>query len=148
MREQDLHFLGLAIELSNSAEPRPTSYRVGALIVQHGVELSRGFSLELGEGTHAEQNALSKLGADRLSDLTLYSSLEPCSERLSGSKSCTARIIEARISRVVFALREPANFVKCQGERLLIEAGIEVLVLDELAEQVRETNSHLGDLRS
>lgn len=146
MREQDLHFLRLAIELSKSAEPRPASYRVGALIVQNGVELSRGFSLEMGEGTHAEQNALSKLGADHLSDLTLYSSLEPCSERLSGKTTCTARIIEARISRVVFALKEPAIFVKCQGERFLKEAGIAVLVLDELAEQVREINSHLGEL--
>lgn len=142
--KHDLEFLKRAVELSRQVPSDTSTFRVGALIVKDGVELSHGFSLELGPHTHAEENALAKIDGRHLGGATIYSSLEPCSERLSGKRSCVSRIIAAGISRVVFAAHEPALFVQCRGEGQLKEAGVEVVMLGELAPQVREINAHLG----
>ena len=43
---------------------------------------------------------------------TIYSSLEPCGERSSSNKTCTLRIVEAGIKKVVFALKETLYSIK------------------------------------
>jgi len=59
------------------------------------------------------ESALAKLDADdpRLKDATTYSTLEPCSERMSMRPTCVELIIAAGIPRVVIAWREPSLFV-------------------------------------
>lgn len=47
------------------------------------------------------------------------------------------------MKRVVFAVREPDRFVRCRGEQLLRNAGIEVCVLESLAKQALEANAHI-----
>lgn len=144
--KSDESWLRAAIELSRQCPKSDASFAVGAIIVSElGIELARGFSLELGERMHAEEVAIHKaLEADHnLSRATIYSSLEPCSVRLSGKQSCSSRIIDSGMRRVVFAMREPSTFVDCQGTEQLKQAGIEVVEIPSLAPLVAEINAHL-----
>jgi diaminohydroxyphosphoribosylaminopyrimidine deaminase/5-amino-6-(5-phosphoribosylamino)uracil reductase len=136
----------LAIDLSRQCPPKATAYCVGAIIVdEHGQEISRGYSRETDTHVHAEESALAKVPGDpRLNTATIYSTLEPCSERKSRPQTCTQLILDARIPRVVMAWREPSLFVAdCQGYELLVSAGVTVVELPELAEQAKAVNSHL-----
>ena len=65
-----------------------------------------------------------------LNECTLYSSLEPCGERLSGKKTCVERISETGIKKVVFGAYEPDKFVKGKGAKLLKQAGLEAVYLE------------------
>ena len=143
----DRRWMELALELARLCPPKESAYSVGAVIVdEHGREISRGYSRETDEHVHAEESALSKLldNDDRLRRSTLYSTLEPCSERRSRPRSCTRLILDAGIPRVVIAWREPAFFVTdCQGYELLVAAGVEVVELPALAARARAVNAHL-----
>jgi diaminohydroxyphosphoribosylaminopyrimidine deaminase/5-amino-6-(5-phosphoribosylamino)uracil reductase len=142
----DRDWLLAAIDLSRQCPPTTTAYSVGAIVVNaHGQELARGYSRDTGPHIHAEESALGKLtssGID-LSTATIYSSLEPCSTRRSPLRPCTQLILAAGIRRVVFALREPPIFVDCHGAELLHAAGITVIEIPELANPVRDINTHL-----
>lgn len=142
----DVRLLREAVTLSRSAPPSPDAFSVGAMIVgADGVVLATGYSRENGAHAHAEQVALEKaamLGLD-LRGATLYTSLEPCSVRRSGSTGCAVRIVASGIARVVFALREPPIFVEGNGAELLAQAGVEVIELDAEAPAVAKINAHL-----
>lgn len=148
----DARWLRMAIELSRSCPPVSYAYSVGAIIVDaEGSVISTGYSREplhgLGDPdkNHAEEVAIAKLDpADpRLKSATIFSSLEPCSPRSSRPLSCTDHILAAGIPRVVLALREPVLLAVCDGADRLSAAGVEVVELPELAEQVRAVNAHL-----
>jgi pyrimidine deaminase RibD-like protein len=144
--QNDERFLRDAIELSRKAPPSQAAFSVGSLIAApDGAVLATGYSRERGTRTHAEQVALEKAAEQRLElrDATLYTSLEPCSVRKSDPRACAARIIEAGIRRVVFALREPPLFVEARGAAVLAAAGVEVIELDADAAQVVAINAHL-----
>jgi 5-amino-6-(5-phosphoribosylamino)uracil reductase len=117
------------------------------VVDRDGAELSRGFSREGGDlAAHAEEAALGKVspGEPRLAGATIYSTLEPCSQRKSRSQTCTELIIAAGVRRVVLAWREPALFVDdCQGVELLARAGIEVTELLEFAADAAAPNRHI-----
>jgi pyrimidine deaminase RibD-like protein len=112
-----------------------------------GRELSHGFSREGGDPVaHAEEAALGKLspGDPRLAGATIYSTLEPCSQRKSRPLTCTQLIIAAGLGRVVFAWREPALFVAdARGYELLARAGLTVTELPEFAADAMAPNRHL-----
>jgi diaminohydroxyphosphoribosylaminopyrimidine deaminase/5-amino-6-(5-phosphoribosylamino)uracil reductase len=144
----DRTWMEAAIELSYQCPPGLDAYCVGAVIVdEHGQEISRGFSRETDANVHAEESALAKLAPDdpRLRTATMYSTLEPCSERKSRPRTCTQLILDAGIPRVIIAWREPPLFVAdCQGYELLTNAGVSVVELPEYALQARAANSHLS----
>ncbi len=144
----DERWMSLAVGLARQCPPSDTAYSVGALIVAaDGTELSRGFSRENDPHVHAEEAALGKLpaGPPWLAGATIYSTLEPCSQRRSRPLSCTQLIIAARIGRVVIAYREPSLFVAdCQGVELLEQAGITVTELPGFAAEAAEPNRHLA----
>ncbi|KAG8989342.1 hypothetical protein FRB90_002293 [Tulasnella sp. 427] len=149
-----VQYMKLALDEARKCEPTPTAFCVGCLIVIPGVEfdippgilneykdvLSTGYSRELSGNTHAEANALTKalansetkIGGDRipveglltLSDV--YTTLEPCSVRLSGLAPCADALVKAKIKRCFVGVSEPKDFVECEGQRKLMEAGIEV----------------------
>ena len=80
---------------------------VGAVIVKDGKVLCSAHNLceELHDATaHAERLAISeagkKTGSWRLSDCTLYVTLEPC-------PMCTGACINSRIGRIVYAAKDP-----------------------------------------
>ncbi|UGT59307.1 deaminase [Nocardia asteroides] len=145
--DDDHRFLERAIALARLSPPSATAFSVGAVLVADGIELATGYSRELHEKNHAEEAALAKLAADdpRLRLATLYSTLEPCSQRATASRRpCTRRVLDAGIPRVVIAWREPATFVAdCVGVELLRQHGVEVVELPELAEAARAVNRHL-----
>jgi len=154
-----------ALVLASSCVRVETAYNVGALLVGSlGEVLATGFSREIEGNTHAEEVCLMKMmkkeeeGSDldvpslltRRSNLlrgaTLYSTMEPCSKRLSGKKPCCELLAESGIARVVIAVREPSTFVqKCEGADRLEFAGIKVDFLDdrECQSQALAANAHL-----
>lgn len=75
---------------------------VGAVVVRDGqvVAVAHNETVQRRDPTaHAElvaiQRALSALGADRLTDSTLYVTLEPCAQ-------CAGAIVLAKVGRIVF----------------------------------------------
>jgi tRNA(adenine34) deaminase len=75
---------------------------VGAIVVREGEVLAQAHNEMVHRGdptAHAEllaiQRALTKVRSDRLSDATLYVTLEPCAQ-------CAGAIVLVKLSRVVF----------------------------------------------
>jgi pyrimidine deaminase RibD-like protein len=146
--DADERWMRVAVSLAGLCPPSETAFSVGAVIVDaEGGELSRGFSREGGDPlAHAEEAALGKLspGDPRLPGATIYSTLEPCSQRKSRPLTCTQLIIAAGLRRVVFAWREPALFVAdARGYELLSRAGLAVAELPEFAAGAIAPNRHL-----
>ena len=148
----DLRFLKLALDCANECVPTPTAFCVGCVIIvphptsDEPVVLETGYSRELPGNTHAEANALTKarnLTTQKISELlgepspppieklleksAVYTTMEPCSVRLSGLAPCADALIEARIRRCIIGVGEPSDFVKCEGASKLHAAGIEVV---------------------
>jgi pyrimidine deaminase RibD-like protein len=145
--DTDREFMHRAIELALMCPTSATAFSVGAVIAVDGVEISCGYSRETDEKVHAEEAALNKLDAKdpRLVRATIYSTLEPCSQRATPTRPpCTDRILAAGIPRVVIAWREPTTFVtNCVGVEKLRQHGVEVVELSDLAEAAMSTNRHL-----
>ncbi|WP_063128705.1 deaminase [Nocardia fusca] len=141
------HWMNRAITLAGLCPVVEGAFSVGAVIVADGEEIATGYSRETDPKIHAEEAALDKLDpADpRLSRATIYSTLEPCSERATKSRlPCTDRILAARIPEVVIAWREPSTFVEdCVGVEKLQQQGVKVVELPELAEAAMAMNQHL-----
>ena len=80
---------------------------VGAAVLRDGTMVVRAHNETVGRRdptAHAEllavQRALSLLHTDRLSDCTLYVTLEPCAQ-------CAGAIVLAKVGRVVFGAYDP-----------------------------------------
>ncbi len=143
--QRDCEYIEWAIDVSRKGKASPSCYRVGAVVVTTAGEIFDGYTLETSATHHAEQAAITKAqeaGVD-LRGATIYSSMEPCSKRASEPVSCSRLIMELGISRVVFALYEPSNFVECQGAYLLRQSGVEVRYMGEYAKRVRQINAHV-----
>lgn len=144
----DHRWMTRAIELAHRCPPATGAYSVGAVVVdENSEEIAFGFSREVDDAVHAEESALAKIDPDdpRLATATIYSTLEPCSQRKSRPRTCTRLILAAKIHRVVIAWREPSLFVAdCQGYELLTAAGVAVVEMPELGEQARAMNAHLS----
>lgn len=143
----DQLWMNQAIELARRCPPSSTAFSVGAVIVADGVAIAHGYSRESDAKVHAEESALNKLDVDdpRLRGATIYSTLEPCTQRATTTRlPCTDRILRAGIGRVVIAWREPATFVtNCTGVERLREHGVGVVELPELAQAAMSMNRHL-----
>ncbi len=105
----------------DDGKPHP---HVGVVIVKDGNVLATGFRGESGEGDHGEYCALKKLNEADLRGATVYTTLEPCSERNPPKKSCTERLIDAKVARVVSGSADKDESV--YGHSTLVEAGIEI----------------------
>ena len=93
-------------------------------------------------------------------DVDLYTTLEPCSQRTSGLKSCVQTILDLNasssssptandslrlhINRVFIGAAEPPDFVVCEGAKSLSEGGVEVVWLSE--KKVRLSECDLVEL--
>jgi pyrimidine deaminase RibD-like protein len=102
---------------------RPHPY-VGVVIVKDGEILATGFRGESGKGDHGEYCALKKVNEADVQGATVYTTLEPCSERNPPKKSCTERLISAKVARVVSGSADKDESV--YGHSTLVEAGIEI----------------------
>ena len=143
-----------AIAQAHHAAPSTAAYSVGAVLVDDrtGQVLATGFSRELPGNTHAEECCLIKIAEQArettpdLRHCTLYTTMEPCSLRLSGKVPCAERLREVHIGRVVVGTREPPNFVaRSEGVERLQAAGVVVDVDLRYEALCRAPNAHLLD---
>jgi diaminohydroxyphosphoribosylaminopyrimidine deaminase / 5-amino-6-(5-phosphoribosylamino)uracil reductase len=110
--------LELALNGLGLAAPNPM---VGAVVVKDGTVVGEGW--HEGPGTpHAEVNALRAAG-ELSRGATLYVTLEPCSHH-GRTPPCAPAVIDARITRVVAAARDPNPVVDGHGISVLREAGL------------------------
>jgi len=145
-------YMQYALTLAQHSPPKPTNYRVGALLLDADKNeiLATGYTLELEGNTHAEQCCLMKLSSehnvpeDRLQEVlpantVLYTTVEPCGLRLSGNLPCVERIrrLGRGIKTVYVGVKEPEKFVgENKGRARLEEAGIEVVLVSGLEEEI------------
>lgn len=181
----EVHFarMLLALELASRCEPTTTAFSVGCVVARSSSDgseqpgdgdsrgvLTTGFSREMPGNTHAEEVALERLALrcvqvqrkqnisesdNQFLDLDLYTTMEPCSNRLSKKAPCVERILEfnrdkyrlrmpaghtvtLRIARVFQGVKEPEDFVKCEGTRILNDSGIAVHSIEGPMKLVRE----------
>ena len=144
----DVVHMQAACDLAFCCEPVASAYNVGAVLVDSAGRVAvTGFSRELEGNTHAEEVCLLKPGGSEAArGGTLYSTMEPCGQRLSGKLGCAQRIVEAGVARVVLAVAEPPNFVpKCEGADLLRAAGVRVDVIADAdcRQRALDANAHL-----
>ncbi|KUI55728.1 Bifunctional protein RIB2 [Cytospora mali] len=141
-----------ALSLARKSPPKPTNYRVGAVVVDQATNevLADGYTLELEGNTHAEQCCFmklaekhgvpeSELGQVLPSNLALYTTMEPCSKRLSGNTPCAERVLRLSgvIKTVYVGVMEPKKFVEENtGRGALEKAGIQFVHVDGLEEEI------------
>ncbi len=126
-KETDTDYMNLAARLAlrghGGAEPNPM---VGCVIVsQSGQIAGMGYHRNCG-GPHAEIIALKNAG-DLAMGSTVYVTLEPCNHQ-GRTAPCSQALINARISRLVYAGTDP-NSNASGGADSLKEAGIDVQFL-------------------
>ncbi|KAI7820276.1 cytidine deaminase-like protein, partial [Gamsiella multidivaricata] len=163
-------FMKLAIEQANLSVPVPSGYCVGAVLVQETHPdpdsdlpqedrfrvVTTGYSRELPGNTHAEEVCLIKLAALKAEEAEeerdsaqrqgwiMYSTMEPCSTRLSGNRSCSELLIESHVRKVYVGVREPDHFVKMVvGVENMVKQGIEVTLIPGFEEQCLAPNRHV-----
>jgi tRNA(adenine34) deaminase len=114
----DLNGVRSALALALLARDRG-EVPVGAVVVRDGVAIAEAHNetvLRRDPTAHAEilaiQAALDALGTDRLTDATLYVTLEPCAQ-------CAGAIVLAKVGRVVFgAYDDKAGMAGSVGDLL------------------------------
>lgn len=104
---------------------------VGAAVLWDDGTFTTGY--HQGAGTpHAEPDAIRNASPRSTAGATLVVTLEPCSHT-GRTGPCTQAIIDAGITRVVIASRDP-NPQASGGAQILTEAGVEVLFLNDLGQ--------------
>ncbi len=147
----DRRFCELAVEEARKSiaeedgEPHPY---VGAVVIKDGRILATGYRGETGEGRHAEYCALRKINDDvdnvDLTGCTVYTTLEPCSKRKPSKMPCAARLIDAKVERVVYGLADKDESV--YGHVSLAEVGIEIgLFPKDLIQELVALNRRWSD---
>jgi diaminohydroxyphosphoribosylaminopyrimidine deaminase/5-amino-6-(5-phosphoribosylamino)uracil reductase len=94
-------------------------------VIALGDEVLAEATTASGGRPHAEEQALD-LAGDRARGATVYVSLEPCGERRTGAPSCSERLAEAGVARVVIAADNPDPLSAGRGVERLREAGVPV----------------------
>ena len=112
--------LRLAARGRYTAQPNPM---VGCVIVRDSAVLAEGWHERAGR-PHAEAAAI-EAAEGSLEGATAYVTLEPCSHH-GRTPPCADALIEAGISRVVAAMRDPNPLVAGSGLARLENAGVDV----------------------
>ncbi|KAL8949394.1 MAG: hypothetical protein Q9222_004495 [Ikaeria aurantiellina] len=158
-------YMQYALAQAQLSPPASTKFSVGAVLVDADANeiLSTGYSLELprdshGEPgtTHAEQCCLIKvamqygLPEERVDEVLpantiLYTTMEPCNQRLSGNRTCVDRILRLNggVKTVYVGIREPATFVGENtgvGIQRLRDGGVGVEFVEGMEEQIMEVS--------
>src|SRR4051812_1857774 len=108
--EQEAAYLRRALELAEGGRGRVSpNPMVGAVIVRDGALVGEGFHAAYGE-LHAERAALEdcRSRGEDPAGTALYVTLEPCAHT-GRQPPCTEAILEAGISRVVYASEDPTE---------------------------------------
>ncbi|KAL8347464.1 hypothetical protein RB601_003102 [Gaeumannomyces tritici] len=142
-------FMERAIEVAKLSPPGANKFCVGAVLVDtdKNEELSTGYSLEYPRDykgdpgtTHAEQCCFIKIAdkhglpEERIHEVlppntALYTTMEPCNDRLSGNMTCATRILRLKsaVKTVYVGIREPSTFIaNNDGQQRLESEGVKV----------------------
>lgn len=142
--QKDKQWINYAINLSKNSPLSDTAFTVGAALVdKEGNLIADGYSRETDPTIHAEEVVLQKI-TDKYFDLsqaTLYTSLEPCNQRLSQKECCVDLILKSEIKRIVFAAKEPPIFVSGEGAERLKKEGKEIINLSQFENEVISVQS-------
>ncbi|KAJ1796143.1 DRAP deaminase [Coemansia sp. RSA 2399] len=149
--ERDVEFMRQALSEGRKCSSVETAYNVGAVITTSDGKrvVATGYSRKYPGNTHAEQCALMDLAEEsadcdgQTRGLVMYTTMEPCSKRLSGNKPCSQGIMESGIDTVFVGVMEPDHFVNCTGAKDLVDKGIKVIHIEELEAECKALNSHL-----
>lgn len=144
MRESDLKFMKKAIEESSLSKSKDESDpKVGAVVVKNEEFINSAHRGEKGKGDHAEFTVLYKKirSKDVLNGATLYTTLEPCTQRSHDKLQCVEWIVKYQIGRVVIGILDPNPNICGKGYWRLLEANIQVdFFPSELAKKIIEMN--------
>jgi len=106
MQPQDQQFMQAALQQAAKAFAAD-EVPIGAVVVSEGLIVGAGYnqSRTLNDPTaHAEvlalRHAAAKLASYRLTDVSLYVTVEPC-------LMCSGALLEARVQRLIYGAREP-----------------------------------------
>ncbi|CAM1506289.1 Fc.00g059300.m01.CDS01 [Cosmosporella sp. VM-42] len=167
-RDDHEAYMRYALDQARLSPPGPSKFCVGAVLVDADTNevLGTGFSMELpgympGDmgNTHAEQCCFMKVAArhnlpvvhseDHIhqalsKNIVLYTTMEPCNERLSGHTTCVERILKLKdhIKAVYIGIREPNVFIRDNaGIPRLEEVGILVRILEHMHDEIMEVST-------
>ncbi|MEM9740066.1 MAG: riboflavin biosynthesis protein RibD [Pseudomonadota bacterium] len=105
-RRADRRRMGEAFRLAEAGYGRTgANPSVGCIICDRDGHVIAAARTGDGGRPHAEEIALQGIG-NRAGNGTAYVTLEPCRERSTGAPSCSERLIEAGVARVVVALAD------------------------------------------
>jgi pyrimidine deaminase RibD-like protein len=140
---EDYEFGRMAVDEARKSKPEDERVHplVGVVVVKDGEVLARAHRGEL-PGNHAEYIALEKkLANASVTDCTVYTTLEPCTTRIHPKIPCADRLIERKISRVVFGMLDPNPAIRGHGVLKLQEANIAVSTFPhELTREIQDLN--------
>ncbi len=125
--EQQAAHLRRALELAEGGRGRVSpNPLVGAVLVRDGETIGEGHHAELG-GLHAERAALEDARArgNDPAGATLFVTLEPCAHT-GRQPPCTEAILQAGVSRVVYASEDPTEKASGRGPGILRDGGVAV----------------------
>jgi diaminohydroxyphosphoribosylaminopyrimidine deaminase/5-amino-6-(5-phosphoribosylamino)uracil reductase len=134
--QDDVTYMHQAIDLARkgiySTKPNPA---VGCVLVKNNQVVGQGWHQKAGQ-PHAERIALAEAG-NNAEGATAYVTLEPCSH-FGRTPPCADGLIEAKVAKVVVAMKDPNPLVAGQGIERIRNAGIEVIigVLEEEAKNI------------
>lgn len=125
MNQCDIDYLRQALALGERAKGNTGDNPwVGCVIVRDGEVIAEGFTGAPGE-PHAEASAIiaAENSGRSVAGATVYCTLEPCSFH-GRTPSCAKTLVEKKVGRVVFGIRDPHPRVNGLGVEILREAGI------------------------
>lgn len=116
----------MAVDLGKQSisEGDATKPYVGAVVVQDGVIVGSGYRGKTASGHHAEFGVLRDLAPEFLEGSTVFSTLEPCSQRNHPKIPCAQRLAEARVGQVYIGIYDPNPTIYRQGWAILNRAGV------------------------
>ena len=145
--DKDQLFMRMALDQAKEAF-RAEEVPVGAVLVKEGEVIATGYNQREGlqdPTAHAEllaiRAAAEVMGSWRLTDTTLYVTLEPCT-------MCSGAIIQSRIARLVFGTAAEGESIgdftaeTLVNHRVLVQAGVLAEdcrhLLQQFFQQIRE----------
>ncbi|MFY9470123.1 MAG: bifunctional diaminohydroxyphosphoribosylaminopyrimidine deaminase/5-amino-6-(5-phosphoribosylamino)uracil reductase RibD [Solirubrobacterales bacterium] len=139
LTDQDVAHLERTLELAERGRGRTSPNPVvGAVVVKDGEILGEGYHHVFG-GPHAERIAIESCSKDT-TGATIYVSLEPCAHE-GKQPPCTQAIIDAGITRVVYASDDPTEKASGRGPGVLRDEDIDVQAAQgEIAARARLIN--------
>lgn len=146
IKKEDIMKLAIEISETDKGYTLPNPW-VGCIVTdKFNNIISTGYHVEYGKN-HAEINALSKIkDIEKLSELNLYVTLEPCANKpmTSQTGSCAEHILKYKkiIKNIYIGIEDPNEIVKGNGVKLLkqyfnVEIGLcKEYVIESLKEYI------------